>query len=93
MNTKSIKTFAFFAFLILILNGCASGQFKKTKTFKHNTPLIKDDVKKTGKAEVQKTVDMGPNPTIGDTRKLKKRKKYHLKKPRTTCLYLMNINF
>ena len=32
MNTKSIKTFAFFAFLILILNGCASGQFKKTKT-------------------------------------------------------------
>ena len=75
MNTKSIKTFAFFAFLILILNGCASGQFKKTKTFKHNTPLIKDDIKKKGQQEIQKTVDMGPNPTIGDTQKLKKRKK------------------
>ena len=46
MNTKSIKTFAFFAFLILILNGCASGQLGKTKTFKHNTPLIKDDIRK-----------------------------------------------
>ena len=72
MNTKSIKTFAFFAFLILILNGCASGQLGKTKTFKHNTPLIKDDIRKKGELEIQKTVDMGPNPTIGDTRKLEK---------------------
>ena len=48
MNTKSIKTFAFFAFLILILNGCASGQLGKTKTFKHNTPLIKEDIRKEG---------------------------------------------
>ena len=86
MNTKSIKTFAFFAFLILILNGCASGQLGKTKTFKHNTPLIKDDVKKTGKAEVQKTVDMGPNPTIGDTRKLKKRKKISSQKAKNYLL-------
>ena len=93
MNTKSIKTFAFFAFLILILNGCASGQFKKTKTFKHNTPLIKDDIKKKGQQEIQKTVDMGPNPTIGDTQKLKKEKKYRPRKLRTTCLYLTNINF
>ena len=75
MNTKLIIKFALFSFLILIFNGCASGNFKKSKPFKHNTPLIKDDVKKTGKIEVQKTVDMGPKPTVGDTTKLEKRKK------------------
>ena len=86
MNTKSIKTFAFFAFLILILNGCASGQLGKTKTFKHNTPLIKEDIRKEGELEVQKTVDMGPNPTIGDTRKLKKRKKISSQKAKNYLL-------
>jgi len=86
MNTKSIKTFAFFAFLILILNGCASGQLGKTKTFKHNTPLIKEDIRKEGQLEVQKTVDMGPNPTIGDTRKLKKRKKISSQKAKNYLL-------
>ena len=86
MNTKSIKTFAFFAFLILILNGCASGQLGKTKTFKHNTPLIKDDIRKEGGLEVQKTVDMGPNPTIGDTRKLNKRKKISSQKSKNYLL-------
>ena len=86
MNTKSIKTFAFFTFLILILNGCASGQLGKTKTFKHNTPLIKDDIRKEGELEVQKTVDMGPNPTIGDTRKLKKRKKISSQKAKNYLL-------
>jgi len=86
MNTKSIKTFAFFAFLILILNGCASGQLGKSKPFKHNTPLIKDDVKKSGKKEVQKTVDMGPNPAIGDTEKLKKRKKISSQKAKNYLL-------
>ena len=75
MNTKLIIKFLLFSFLILIFNGCASGNFKKSKPFKHNTPLIKDDVKKTGKIEVQKTVDMGPKPTVGDTTKLEKRKK------------------
>ena len=75
MNTKLIIKFVLFSFLILIFNGCASGNFKKSKPFKHNTPLIKDDVKKTGKIEVQKTVDMGPKPTVGDTTKLEKRKK------------------
>jgi len=86
MNTKSIKTFAFFAFLILILNGCASGQSEKTKTFKHNTPLIKQDIKKEGQLEVQKTVNMGPNPTIGDTRELKKRKKISSQKAKNYLL-------
>jgi len=64
-----------FSFLILILNGCANGKLGKSKPFKHNTPLIKDDVRKTGQMEVQKTVDMGPKPTIGDTTKLQKRRK------------------
>ena len=86
MNTKSIKTFAFFAFLILILNGCASGQLGKTKTFKHNTPLIKDDIRKKGELEIQKTVEMGPNPTIGDTRKLEKRKKISSQKAKNYLL-------
>ena len=86
MNTKSIKTFAFFAFLILILNGCASGQLGKTKTFKHNTPLIKEDIRKEGELEVQKTVDMGPNPTIGDTQRLKKRKKISSQKSKNYLL-------
>ena len=86
MNTKSIKTFAFFTFLILILNGCASGQLGKTKKFKHNTPLIKEDIRKEGELEVQKTVDMGPNPTIGDTRKLNKRKKISSQKSKNYLL-------
>ncbi len=75
MHIKLIIKFILFSFLILILNGCANGKLGKSKPFKHNTPLIKDDVKKTGKVEVQKTVDMGPKPTVGDTTKLQKRKK------------------
>ena len=75
MNIKLIIKFVLFSFLILFLNGCATGEFKKSKPFKHNTPLIKDDVRKSGKIEVQKTVDMGPKPTEGDTTKLQKRKK------------------
>ena len=75
MNIKLIIKFVLFSFLILFLNGCATGEFKKSKPFKHNTPLIKDDVRTSGKIEVQKTVDMGPKPTVGDTTKLQKRKK------------------
>jgi len=75
MNIKLIIKFVLFSFLILFLNGCATGEFKKSKPFKHNTPLIKDDVRKSGKIEVEKTVDMGPKPTEGDTTKLQKRKK------------------
>ena len=52
MNIKLIIKFALFSFLILFLNGCASGKLGKSKPFKHNTPLIKDDVRKSGKIEV-----------------------------------------
>ena len=76
MNIKKINTLVLIIFLGFILNGCAGGKFgKKSKPFKHNTPLIKDDMRKTGKAEIQKTLEMGPNPVDGDTRKLGKRKK------------------
>ena len=86
MNIKLIIKFALFSFLILFLNGCATGKLGKSKPFKHNTPLIKDDVRKSGKIEVQKTVDMGPKPTVGDTTKLEKRKKISSQKARNYLL-------
>ena len=86
MNIKLIIKFALFSFLILFLNGCATGKLGKSKPFKHNTPLIKDDVRTSGKIEVQKTVDMGPKPTVGDTTKLEKRKKISSQKSRNYLL-------
>ena len=75
MNIKSVKIFVLFSFLIFILNACATGGKSVLKDFKHNTPLIKEDVRKTGKAEIDKTVKMGPTPIEGDFKKLQKRKK------------------
>ena len=51
MNIKSTKIFVLLTFLILLLNACAQGGKSILKDFKHNTPLIKEDVAKTGKAE------------------------------------------
>ena len=55
MNTKNIQIFLVIIFSVIFLNGCATGPMSKGKSkgFKHNTPLIKEDVKKTGKIEVQ----------------------------------------
>ncbi len=86
MNFKLIKIFVLFSFLALSLTGCASGQFGKSKTFKHNTPLIKDDIKKLGTIEIDKTVEMGPKPTIGDIDLLEKRKKISSQKTRNYLL-------
>ena len=86
MNFKLIKIFVLFSFLVLSLTGCASGQLGKSKTFKHNTPLIKDDIKKLGTIEVDKTVEMGPKPTIGDIDLLQKRKKISSQKTRNYLL-------
>ena len=62
--------------LILILTGCTTGKYsKKDKSFKHDTPLIKTDVKKLGKIELEKSAKMGPSPVEGDIIKLNKRKK------------------
>ena len=86
MNFRLIKIFALFSFLVLSLTGCASGQFGKSKTFKHNTPLIKDDIRKSGTIEVDKTVEMGPKPRIGDIDLLEKRKKISSQKTRNYLL-------
>ncbi len=74
MNNKSFINLFVLLFLILFLNGCQTVQ-KANKPFKHNTPLIKDDVRKKGKVEIGKTLEMGPKPVEGDTKKLQKRKK------------------
>ena len=78
MNIKKfISIIGFSALLLAILSGCGPGsKFSKkyNKPFKHNTPLIKDNMKRGGQAEVAKTLKMGPKPVDGDTRKLGKRK-------------------
>ena len=56
------------------MTGCAQPG-KKVKGFKHDTPLIKTDVKKIGKAEIEKDAKMGPVPAEADTTKFIKRKK------------------
>ena len=88
MNTKNIQIFLVIIFSVIFLNGCATGPMSKGKSkgFKHNTPLIKEDVKKTGKIEVEKTVDMGPQPVIGDTQLLEKRKKISSQQKRNYLL-------
>lgn len=86
MYFRLIKIFVLFSFLVLSLTGCASGQLGKSKTFNHNTPLIKEDIKKSGTIEVDKTVEMGPKPTIGDIDLLEKRKKISSQKTRNYLL-------
>ena len=86
MNIKFLKILTLLSFLIVILNGCATGPLKKSKPFKHNTPLIKEDVRKTGKAEIEKTVEMGPRPVIGDIELLEKRKKISSQQKRNYLL-------
>ena len=75
MNIKYLKNLSLFVILVFILNGCATQQFSKKKGFKHNEPLIKEDIRKSGKASIEKTIEMGPQPVLGDTKKLQKRKK------------------
>ena len=47
MNIKFTKNIIFFSVLILVLNGCTTNTNKKSgkKEFKHNTPLLNEDVK------------------------------------------------
>ena len=87
MNFKSFKLLTIFSLLLLLLNGCETlkaGKSKKSmKVFKHNTPLIKEDVKTLGKKEIEKSAKMGPTPIEGDVKKLKKRRKFHRLKRKT----------
>ena len=77
MNCRSLKILFSSFFLLFVLSGCAvdqMGKKKKNKGFKHDTPLIKQDVKKLGKIEIEKSAEMGPMPVEGDVTKLQKRK-------------------
>ena len=72
MVKKSNLSLVILSIIFLSLSGCAE-KFA-TKKFKHDTPLIKQDVKKIGKAELKKSAEMGPVPVEGDVIKLQKRK-------------------
>ena len=56
------------------------------KPFKHNTPLIKEDIQKQGSVEIEKTVKMGPQPIEGDIIKLGKRKQISSEKQKNYLL-------
>ncbi len=87
MNFKNIKFFILFSiFSALLLSGCATDGKFGAKKFKHNTPLIKDDIKKKGKIEVDKTAKMGPKPAEADVIKLGKRKQISSQKARNYLL-------
>ena len=81
MKFKNKISLILIPFLFLMLTGCAEKMAKKT--FKHNTPLIKTDVKQLGKKELEKSAEMGPIPIEGDVVKLKKENNYHLLKKET----------
>ena len=75
MNIRNyIKTSSLLV-LIFLLTGCANTQFGKkyNKPFKHNTPLIKTDMRTTGKSEISKTLEMGPKPVVGKMKKQKRK--------------------
>ena len=76
MKFKSFKLLALFPLLLFMLSGCETTQLgkKSKKVFKHDTPLIKQDVKTLGKKELEKSAEMGPSPVEADVIKLKKRK-------------------
>ena len=70
MKFKKIISFLIIPFLIIFLSGCVVNKdgkmvLKKNEPFKHDTPLIKTDVKKLGKKELEKSAEMGPTPVEG----------------------------
>tara|TARA_B100001094_G_scaffold332582_1_gene405300 strand:+ start:693 stop:2219 length:1527 start_codon:yes stop_codon:yes gene_type:complete len=75
MSIKNINQILVLLFVSLILSGCANFNQKYNRDFKHNTPLIKGDIRKQGKAEIAKTIELGPKPVSGEDKKLQKRKK------------------
>ena len=85
MEKNYYKIIISFVFIIFFITGCAQPG-KKVKGFKHDTPLIKTDVKELGKAELEKDVKMGPIPAEADVIKLKKRKKISSVKERNYLL-------
>ena len=57
MNTKSCIKIIGLTLLAFVLSGCAAVK-DANKPFKHNTPLIKENIKKDGRAEIQKTLEL-----------------------------------
>ena len=87
MNTKSLKIIILFSMIAtLFLSGCTSEGKLGVKKFKHNTPLIKEDIKQKGRIEVDKTAKMGPQPAEGDVVKLGKRKQISSQRQRNYLL-------
>ena len=61
MNTKTLIKLVGIILFSVVLSACQ--QMKDVnKPFKHNTPLIKENIKKEGRAEIQKTLELGPKP-------------------------------
>ena len=64
MNTKTLFKLIGIILFSFVLTACQ--QMKDVnKPFKHNTPLIKENIKKDGRAEIQKTLELGPKPATG----------------------------
>ena len=64
MNTKRLINYFGLLFFAFVLSGCQAVK-EANKPFKHNTPLIKENIKKDGRAEIQKTLELGPKPSDG----------------------------
>ena len=86
MNFQKKISFLILPLFVLFLSGCADKLAKKSGSFKHDTPLIKTDVKQLGKKELNKSAQMGPTPVDGDVVKLKKRKQLSSVKERNYLL-------
>ena len=64
MNTKNLIRCFGLLICAVLLSGCQAVK-EANKPFKHNTPLIKENIKKDGRAEIQKTLELGPKPSDG----------------------------
>ena len=64
MNTKRLIKYFCLLLFVFTISGCQTVK-KANKPFKHNTPLIKDNIQEDGQAEIQKTLDLGPKPSDG----------------------------
>ena len=84
MKIRNKISYILIPLLFLLLSGCAEKMAKKK--FKHDTPLIKTDVKTLGKKELEKSAEMGPIPVEGDVVKLKKRRQLSSVKERNYLL-------
>ena len=72
-------------FVSLLLGACTTTSKNKKselESFEHNKPLIKEDIKKLGQEEMEKTIEMGPKPIFGDIQREDKRKKITSEKVR-----------